>query len=133
MRYLAWLNAVPDTKKEGERSRRESFESAELPIEFPECQAGYILNYLFELGLTLGDRALSHGEIESWQRNIGIQLHPFEVRFIKRLSETYLSASYEMKAVNAENPWEESPAYMSNKFLNAQRVKASLRKAAGGE
>lgn len=91
------------------------------------------MNYLFELGLTLGDRALSHGEIESWQRNIGIKLHPFEVRFIKRLSEVYLSASYEMKAVNAENPWEESPAYMSNKFLNAQRVKASLRKAASGE
>ena len=118
---------MPDTKKEGELSRRDSFESFDLDIEFPECQAAYLLNYLFEIGLTLGDDPLTHGEIESWQRNMGIRLHPFEIRFIKRLSEIYLSASYKMKKVNAENPWEDAPAYMSNRYLSAQRSKASIR------
>lgn len=118
---------MPDTKKEGELSRRDSFESFDLDIEFPECQADYLLKYLFEIGLTIGDDPLSHGEIESWQRNMGIRLHPFEIRFIKRLSETYLSASCKMKKVNAENPWEDAPTYMSNRYLNAQRSKASIR------
>lgn len=124
---------MPGTKKEGETSRRESFEANGLSIEYPECEAAYLLDYLFELGIALGDRPLSHSELESWQRNIGITLQPFEIRCIKRLSETYLSASNEMKSVIAVNPWEESPAYMSNKFLNSQRVKAALRKAASGE
>jgi len=124
---------VPDTKKEGERSRRESFKSAEVTIEFPECQAAYILGYLFEIGLLFGDQPMPHSEIGSWQRNIGIKLQPFEVRFIKRLSETYLSALHEMKSVNAQNPWDDAPAYMTNEYLNAQSSRAALRKLASGE
>lgn len=124
---------MPDTKKEGERSRRESFKSTGVIIEFPECQAAYILGYLFEIGLLFGDQPIPHSEIDSWQRNIGINLQPFEVRFIKRLSEIYLSALHEMKAVNAPNPWEDSPYYMTNEFLNAQSSRAALRKLASGE
>jgi hypothetical protein len=125
---LAWLNATPDTKTEGELSRRGTLEKEKKEVEMPECDAAYILDYLFDLGITEGDKPLSHSEIESWQRNIGIELQSFEVRFIRRLSVAYLHASHEMKSIDAETPWEDAPHYMSASYRNAMRVKAANRK-----
>ncbi len=128
VRYLAWLNATPDTKREGELARRESFGNYE--IVYPECDANHILNYLFEIGLTEGDKPLSHAEIASWQSNTGIELQAYEARFLKRLSEIYLAASHEMKKIDAVNPWEDAPKYMSHNFLASQRSKEAIRRAA---
>lgn len=125
---MAWLNATPDTKQEGELSRRAALEKENKEIETPECDASYILDYLFDLGITEGDKPLSHGEIESWQHNMAIELQPFEARFIKRLSVAYLHASHEMKSIDAETPWEDAPRYMSASYRNAMRVKAANRK-----
>jgi hypothetical protein len=97
---------------------------------YPECDAKHVLDYLFEIGLTDGEKPLSHSEIASWQSNTGIELEAYEARFLKRLSEIYLAASHEMKEENAINPWEDAPNYMSNKFLDAQRAKEAIRKAA---
>lgn len=127
MQHLAWLHAVPDSKREGEVSRQSALEHYNVTVEFPDCDASYILDYLFEIGLTLGESPLTHSEIESYQRNTGIELQPFEVRFIKRLSETYLSASQKMKSVNAETPWEDCPPQMSAKYINSQRSRESIR------
>lgn len=111
-------------------SRQATLEHYKIPVEFPECDASYILDYLFEIGLTLGENPLSHSEIKAYQKNIGLTLQPFEVRFIKRLSEIYLSALQKMKIVNAETPWEECPPQMSAKYINAQRSKESIRNLA---
>ena len=121
---------MPDTKKEGEKSRRDTLDDDGLDIVLPECDAEYLLEYLFELGMTLGDRPLDHTEIASWQSNTGMELQPFEVRIIKRLSQAYLSASSEYKDPDSETPWVDAPRYMSRSYRNAMLVKASLRRAA---
>jgi len=93
----------------------------------PECRAEYLLGVLFEIGMTLGDQPLTHGEIESYQRNIGIRLNAWEVRTIKRLSETYLSESYKATDKDADSAWSDPSRYQSRKFINDMRVRASLR------
>lgn len=96
----------------------------------PDYEAGYLLDYLFELGITLGDRPLDHQEIKAWMGNTGIELSVWEARTIKKLSEAYQSMSFEAKKIDAETPWEDAPYYMTEKYRKAMRVKNSLRAAA---
>jgi hypothetical protein len=118
---------VPD---EGKVSRRVLFEKAlkkySLEIEMPECDADYVLEYLFELGTTQGDAALTHTEIRAWMGNTGIELSSWEAQSIKRLSEIYLHCSFEYKKPNAETPWAEAPPYMSRKFLEETSTQESV-------
>ncbi|MXS81579.1 hypothetical protein ABD07_00420 [Nitrosomonas oligotropha] len=111
-------------------SRREEFEKNKLDVEMPECDAQYVINHLFDIGITLGDQATTHGEIDSYQRNTGIELNTWEILTIKRLSETYLSESYKAREPNAATPWIEAPYYMTGAYRNAMRSKASIRKLA---
>lgn len=82
------------------------------------------------MGITLGDSAITHGELRSWMDNTGIRLSVWEVKSIKKLSQVYLSATYEARDVDAETPWEDAPYYMSAKWRKAMKLKQSIRKAA---
>jgi hypothetical protein len=123
---LAWLDAVPDESK---ISRRDSFEKDGLEIVFPEVTAYHIIEYLFEIGISIGEHAITFNEIESWQRLSGIELQPFEARFIKKLSEAYLSAAREAADKDAESPWEDAPVYMSKAYLMARRMQKAIEDA----
>lgn len=123
---------MPDEEggKDKKLSRREDLEKQNFEVAMPECDAQYILEHLFNIGITLGDGAITHGEIESYQRNIGIRLNPWEILTIKRLSETYLSESHKARDINAETAWQDAPEYMSSSYRNAIRSKAAIRKLA---
>ena len=125
---MAWINATPNG--EGHKPRIEFFESQNLAAEMPECDADYILTYLFELGISIGDQALTHSEIQNWQLNTGVELNAFEARTLKKLSENYLSESHKAKAEDAETPWIDAPRYMSVSYFKSMKAKAALRKAA---
>lgn len=71
----------------------------------PECSALYLVEYLFELGVIYGEQAVPYIEIESWQRQSGIELQPWEVRFVKRLSEVYLGELHVARDPDAKAPW----------------------------
>jgi len=95
----------------------------------PDCQASYILAYLFELGTTQGDSAITHSEIRAWMDNTGIELSSWEAQTIKRLSETYLHSYHVAKSKKAATPWEGAPYYMSAKWITAMQLKQSIRRA----
>lgn len=116
--------------EEGAITRRAEFERDNHPAEMPECDAFYVIEYLFELGLTLGDSAITHSEIRAWMDNTGIDLSAWESRTIRALSGAYLSMSHEARSVESETPWEEAPYYMSPKWRKAMKLKQSIRKAA---
>lgn len=116
--------------EEGKISRRAEFERDNYPVEMPECDASYIIDYLFELGLTLGESAVTHGEIRAWMENTGVDLSAWEARSIKNLSSAYLSGCHESRDKDAETPWQEAPHYMSAKWRKAMIIKQSIRKAA---
>lgn len=117
-------------------SRRESFkkefemeEGEEL--EMPPCDSAYLLAYLFELGPTvsngMGDAPISHGEIESWMRNTGVALNPWECRVLKRLSVDYMRESHKASARDCPAPWEDAPYVKPLPSLTAERTRDSLR------
>lgn len=93
----------------------------------PECDVLYIVGYLIEMGVTQGEQALHHGEIESWQRQCGIELQPWEVRFVKRLSEAYFSESHAARDPDAEAPWADAPYVVATARQTANRMKAMIR------
>ena len=102
---------MPD-KREGDKSkvkgksRRAKYgDNATMP----ECGAPHLVEYLIDMGVTQGEQAINHGEIESWQRQCGIELEPWEVRFVKRLSEAYLSESHAARDPDAKAPWVDAP------------------------
>lgn len=96
----------------------------------PQCQAFYLIEHLFDAGLTMGDKPITHGELESYQRNIGIKLVPWEIKSLKSLSEAYLAESRAATDKDAETAWDEAPGYMSAAYRRAMRVKANNRKLA---
>jgi len=71
----------------------------------PECGALYLVEYMIELGVTYGEQAVPYSEIESWQRQSGIELQPWEARIVKQLSEAYLSESHAARDPDAKAPW----------------------------
>lgn len=124
---MAWLNATPEESK---LSRRDQFEEDNREVVVPDCDATYILDYLFELGMSMGDAALSHSEIRAWMENTGIELASWEARAIKRLSEAYMSESHAARKIDAETVWADAPFYMTEKWRKTIRLKNSVRKAA---
>ena len=96
----------------------------------PDCEAFYVIEYLFELGLTLGENAITHAELRAWMDNTGIDLSAWESRSIKNLSSAYLTGCHESRSQESETPWEDAPYYMSAKWRKAMKLKQSIRKAA---
>lgn len=113
-------------EKRSTKTRREILKREGHEITMPQCTAGYVLNLLFEMGLTMGDRAITHGEIQSYQHNTGVRLSPWECKTIKKLSDMYLIESHKATAKDAETAWEEAPPYMSAKYRTAVCLQQSL-------
>lgn len=122
---MAWLNATPDGDK---ISRFDWLEANDYGVVYPDCDADYILVYLQEIGLTLGDQPLNFGEIESYQNVSGIDLQSWEARILKKLSVAYLSESNKAKDSNVETAWADAPNYMSVSYIKAMKAKASIRR-----
>jgi hypothetical protein len=81
---------VPEKK---DKSRLEELKVAGKEPEVPPVTASYLVAYLFEVGPTfpgaMGSVGLPWREIESWQRQIGIDLQPWEARLIRHASIEY--------------------------------------------
>ena len=71
----------------------------------PEVDTPHMLDYLFEIGPTQGERRLSHSEIEAWQRNTGIELDAWQARALTALSLEYLISYRNASAPDAPAPW----------------------------
>lgn len=111
-------------------SRRAEIERDDREVTYPDCRAYYIIEYLSELGVTLGENALTHSEIQAWMQNSGINLSAFEARSIKRLSAAYLNESKVAGDIDADSAWIDAPYYMTAKWRKAMRIKRSIRQAA---
>ena len=71
--------------------------------------ADYLLGYLFEIGPTvaagMGAGPIEWPHINAWCERIGIDLEPWESRFLRRLSLEYLSESHKAEKRDARAPW----------------------------
>jgi hypothetical protein len=94
----------------------------------PECAAEYLVGYLIEIGPTIGERPITHTDIQAWQILSGITLTPFESATLKRMSESYLSSHYEAKARDCPAP------YLTREMIakNRDAVGKQVANALGG-
>lgn len=97
----------------------------------PPCNALYLVGYLFEIGPTMGEAPLTHGEIESWMCNTGIRLSTWETRTLKRLSIEYLGESRLATDAARSLPWCDAPYAKPDPVRIADSLKASMRELAG--
>lgn len=117
---------MPDSPESNKTRRRELLKGE---IEMPPHDAEYITAYLFEIGPTMGDTALTHTEIAHWQRNTGIELDAWETRFVKRLSVEYLAESHNATKSAAPSPWADAPyakVIASNSLMESIKRMAEL-------
>lgn len=100
-------------------------------LPMPPTGAGrYLVDHLLEVGPTtstgMGAGALTWAELQAWQRQIGIELHPWELRMVRRLSRDFAVEAHRATAPDAAPPWrEETP-------LARARVDSQLRSILGG-
>ena len=97
----------------------------------PPIEAEFIVGYLYDIGPTMGDRAITHQEIEAWQSNTGIELDSWQARTLHRLSVDYLIASHQATRRDCPPPFEapDLPPVVSEKteeLRNSLRALANL-------
>ena len=105
MRQLAYYRTTPEKTS---TPRYEIYQRGS-GIEFPPIEHGaYILQFLEELGYCKsgmnGLIPLDYTEINAYMQSTNTELLPFEVLLIKKLSNAYVSQSYD-KEVNAIPPY----------------------------
>ncbi len=118
VRQAAWLHAVPETpgkKIDGVKpvSRLQAIRADRKDEHYvpdmPVCGAEYLVGYLWEVGPTMvggmGEAPLSHGEIAAWQMNSGVELQPWEARFLRNLSREYLGQSQRSEKPDCPAPY----------------------------
>ena len=94
----------------------------------PQVDAEYLLGYLWEIGPTLSaggyPTPITHEEILAWTELTGIELEPWEVRAIRRLSGEYLSESH-----RAEKPDCQAPVKSEDRSHDIYAVAKSLKES----
>lgn len=94
----------------------------------PIDAGGHVVNYLMEIGPVMsGPAAISHEELGWWQRNIGVRLQPWEARFIRGLSQEYLSEMSLAENPEAAAPWEPSSSTPAQRAVVAAGMKNAIR------
>ena len=80
-----------------------------MPEMPPLERAAYLVGYLLEIGPTLaagmGSGPITHEELIAWCRLNGVELRPWEARFLRRLSGEYLSESRRSEKMGCIPPW----------------------------
>ena len=93
----------------------------------PPCPAPYLIGYLFEMGppvaAGMGQGPLTHAEMVAWQQNVGVELHPWEARFIRQLSVEYLNESALATDPERPAPWEEAEYVQPTHALRLAKIK----------
>jgi len=69
----------------------------------------HLLGYLYELGPTMaagmGAGPITYSEIRAWMESVGVDLQPWEVRILRRLSLIYLNESHKAEKRDCPAPW----------------------------
>jgi hypothetical protein len=122
---LVWLNTIPEKKDE---SRLDTFQREGKQIYLPEVTATYLINYLFEVGpcsqSEMGLAPISWQELESWQRQSGLELKQWELLALKAASKEYVSQTHTSAKANCPPPGkilEQEPHKVASHIKNVLR------------
>ena len=100
----------------------------------PENPAPYLAEWLFEIGpgISTGQGLIEIGwdTLSDWQRNVGVELLPWEARLLKALSRDYVSQWYESRKPDCPAPYLDKRSLETNREAVARQAKAMFRNVA---
>lgn len=67
--------------------------------------AGYLVDYLFELGPVKKDGAIEPPDLPGWEHVLGVEFQPWEMRVLLQLSRAYQTEMHEAKDWHREPPY----------------------------
>jgi len=102
---------APEGEKSPKKSRRELLDGEGIDPEMPPLEWGeYLIGYLFEFGPTvftgMGAGPVPPPNIESWQRQTGLTLSPWEFKTLLRLTAEYSGESALASKPDRPAPWQ---------------------------
>ncbi len=128
------LSRLETRRRDWARANRRAEEEYVPEMPSVESSAGYLLDYLFDIGPVItegmGPSIITHLELRAWQDNLGIELQPWEVRFLRRLSSDYLLELNKAEKASCPDPWgsEDTRPILSAVAASLQQ---SLKRMAG--
>ena len=139
VRHAAWLNAAVERPKNDKsnaplQSRLErlriNLKDDDYHPELPPIDgAAYLLGYLFEIGPTMaggaGAAPITHLEIAAWESLSGVELMPWEARFLRRLSFEYLGESHKAEKPDRKAPWQAADS-IPDRGLTAKAMRNAI-------
>jgi len=76
------------------------------PVTPPVTDGSYLIEYLFEMGPTNGDHALTAGDLVHYQTLTGIEWTPHQARTLLKLSRAYIGEMHAATKHDAPPPWQ---------------------------
>lgn len=87
----------------------------------PVSVAAHVIGYLMEIGPVLpGPAAITHQELSFWQQNTGVELQPWQARFIRALSQEYVAEMHRASEPDAKAPWQPEDVSVVRATVSAQ-------------
>lgn len=136
IRHGVWLGATPekletDKSKAPEKSRIQSLKDEAGDEDFkpdmpPPGAAEYLLVHFARVGPSIGDKAITFGEIRNYQQAVGIALTPWECLTLRRLSNDYLNESHRATKRDCPAPWQEADVKI-DQLLKQRSMRDSIR------
>ena len=126
MEQVGWLHAIPEKQEGDALTRLEQMKAkGEVPL-LPPNPAPYLTDWLFEIGPSSGDGAISFGDLAAWQGIVGVDLKPWEAKLIRRLSGVYLGTLRGTRKPDCPPPYTGLP---DDIIANRAAVDAKVRAA----
>lgn len=116
---------MPDKQTE---ARIEKYNESGEEVVWPELTCIYLFNYLMMIGPAtntgMGQAVISWQELESWQKQNGVSLNPWELSIIRKASAAYVHQSQVSTDVNCPPP---GKVVEKDQNKLAQHIKSILR------
>lgn len=141
MQHGAWLGAVPEPAPTAKKAKNPAPPPTKTRLQRLKDAAGdelfepempdpgaaqYLLDHFWTVGPSQGDEAISSGELESYQRIMGIALSPWECRTLRRLSIDFINERQRATAHGCKSKWEDEGGQI-DRIIVAQDTRAAIR------
>ena len=94
--------------------------------DVPQCDAMHLIGYLYEVGPMMQSGPVTHGEIESWSRNTGRRLSPWEARTIRSLSVAYVAEHFAAADPARPAPYQRKDQAQENRKAVERQVRNAM-------
>ena len=126
--HYGWLHSTPDKSKQ---TRIKALCEGSQFANLPEVKLTYLVELFFDMGMASVNTALvplDFGEISAFKSAANINMTPFDIVTIKKMSESYVSWVHKGKAINCNSPFfedkrtvEQQRKETNNKFKSLGR------------